>query len=49
MTSLIQIGRDVRGDLVLIDFELGPDKADPFVDTSVTMPHFIRHGLLHCN
>jgi hypothetical protein len=44
MTALIQVGRDVRGDLVLIDFGLGPDKADPLVDTSVTMSHSVRYG-----
>jgi hypothetical protein len=43
-TALIQIGRDARGDLILIDFELGSDKADPLVDTSVTMPHCVRYG-----
>jgi hypothetical protein len=43
-TALIQLGRDVQGDLVLIDFGLGLDKADPLVDTSVTMPHCVRYG-----
>jgi hypothetical protein len=43
-TALIQVGRVVRGDFVLIDFGLGPDKADPLVDTSVTMPHCVSHG-----
>jgi hypothetical protein len=43
-TALIQLGRDVRGDLVLIDFELGLDKADPLVDISVTIPHCVRYG-----
>jgi hypothetical protein len=43
-TALIQLGRDVRGDLVLIEFGLGLDKADPLVDTSVTMPHCVRYG-----
>jgi hypothetical protein len=43
-TALIQLGRDVRGDLVLIDFGLSPDKADQLVDTSVTMPHCFRYG-----
>jgi hypothetical protein len=47
--ALIQLGRDVRGDLVLIDIGLGSDKADPLVDTSVTMPHCVRHGQLHRN
>jgi hypothetical protein len=43
-TALVQFGRDVRGDLNLIDFGLGPDKADPLVDTSVTMPLCVRYG-----
>jgi hypothetical protein len=42
-TALIQLGRDVRGDLVLIDFGLGLDKANPLVDISVTMPHCVRY------
>jgi hypothetical protein len=46
-TALIQLGRDVRRDLILIDFGLGPDKADPLVDTSVTMLHCVRYGQLH--
>jgi hypothetical protein len=36
-TALIQFARDVRGDFVLIDFGLGLDKANPLVDTSVTI------------
>jgi acetoin utilization deacetylase AcuC-like enzyme len=44
MTAQIQFGRDVRGDLVLIDFGLDPDKADPLVDTSVTMSHCVRYS-----
>jgi hypothetical protein len=43
-TALIQLGRDVRGDFNLIDFGLGPDKANSLVDTSVTMPHCVRYG-----
>jgi hypothetical protein len=43
-TALIQLGRDVRGDLVLIEFGLGPDKADSLDDTGVTMPHCVRYG-----
>jgi acetoin utilization deacetylase AcuC-like enzyme len=42
-TALIQLGRDVRGDLVLINFGLDLDKADPLVDTSVTMQHCVRY------
>jgi hypothetical protein len=43
-TALIQLGLDVRGDFVLIDFGRGPDKTDPLVETSVIMPHCVRHG-----
>jgi hypothetical protein len=35
-TALIQLGRDVRGDFVWIDFGLGPDKAGPCHIASVT-------------